>query len=325
MSMLFAPVRQALGDGGDTQAIGLRRGVGNIDYFDRCMVFGVPNDDLPETAFELGLQHLADDVPSTEKDELLMCLRDDTQRITRRIQYERITGAPVPAAALLKAAAQQYGHLTAAPQGVFNLLTADRSMDVLASDLLTDLSEAERPILLQTMASTPDGAFLAAHTLQRATPRAASDGPDHTQTPAVPAWISEARSLTSHELARHLTPAAGRPVHELTELEITLIWAWRHTEPQNAQAWINQCLDDSWPPLDLLTVLVPPDRARFPVIDNDTLHSLDALIGLDDLYSRLGPLLDAPAADPTNPHDEHQERILQALREHRQRNSSNAT
>ncbi|MFB7457120.1 hypothetical protein [Streptomyces sp. NPDC056188] len=164
------------------------------------------------------------------------------------------------------------------------------------------------------MAETPDGAVLAARTLQRVAARADSDGPDHTQAAADPGWISEARSLISHEIARHLTPAASQPIHELTELEITLIWAWGHAEPEASRTWISQRLDQKWAPLDLLAVLLPPDRAPFPVIDNDTLQSL---IGLEGLYSRLGPLLDAPASDPDSSQDEHQARILQALREHR--------
>jgi hypothetical protein len=317
MGMLFAPLRQALGYGANTQAIALRRGIGSIDYFDRYMVFGIPDDDLPEHTFDTALQQLADGTPGTEADELLLRLRDDTQRITRRIQYKRAAGTPLPVAALLKAAARQYGHLTSTPQGFFGLFTADRAMDFLAKDLLTDLAEPERPAILKAMAETPDGAVLAARTLQRVIAREDSDGPDHTQAAATPGWIGEARSLISHEIAQHLTPAVSGPIHELTELEITLIWAWRHAEPEAARTWISQRLDQEWAPLDLLAVLLPPDRAPFPVIDNDTLQSLDALIGLEALYSRLGPLLDTPAADPHSSQDEHQARILQALREHR--------
>ncbi|MFI5635375.1 P-loop NTPase fold protein [Streptomyces sp. NPDC051664] len=228
MGMLFAPVRQALGHGINLQAIALRRG---IDYFDRYMVFGIPDDDLPEHTLDTALQQLADSTPGTEADELLLRLRDDTQRITRRIGYKRAAGAPLPAAALLKAAAPHYGHLTAAPQGALGLFTADRAMDVLAKDLLTDLAEPDRAAILKTMAETPDGAVLAARTLQRVTSRNDSDSPDHTQAAATPGWIGEARSLISHEIARHLAPSARRPVDELTEPEITLIWAWRHTAP----------------------------------------------------------------------------------------------
>ncbi|MFJ7630937.1 P-loop NTPase fold protein [Streptomyces sp. NPDC097595] len=315
MGMLFAPLRQALGYGADTQAIALRRGIGSIDYFDRYMVFGVPDDDLPEETFDTALQQLADGTPGPEADELLLRLRDDTQRITRRIQYKRTAGIPLPAVALLEAAAQQHGHLTAAPQGAFGLLTADFAISILAADLLTDLAEPERPAVLKTMAETADGAILAARTLQRITRRDGSDSPDHIQAAARPDWIGEARSLISHEIARHLAPAARRPVDQLTEPERILLWAWRHSAPENARAWINQRLDDRWTPLDLLAVLLPHERTPFPVIDHDTLQSLDALIGLEALYSRLEPLLDAP--DPDNPQGEHRERILQALRQHR--------
>ncbi|MFE4925211.1 P-loop NTPase fold protein [Streptomyces sp. NPDC056661] len=323
MGMLFTPVRQALGHGINLQAIALRRGIGSIDYFDRYMVFGIPDDDLPEHTFDTALQQLANSTPGTEADELLLRLRDDTQRITRRIGYKRAAGAPLPAAALLKAAAPHYGHLTAAPQGALGLFTANRAMDVLAKDLLTDLAEPDRPATLKTMAETPDGAVLAARTLQRVTARNDSDSPDYTQAAATPDWIGEARSLISHAIARHLAPAARRPVDELTEPEITLIWAWRHTAPEAARTWINQRLDGAWTPLDLLAVLLPPDRAPFPAIEDSAMQGLDVLIGLDDLYSRLGPLLDFPAANPANPHDEHQERILQALREHRSNAPSN--
>ncbi|MFI6093852.1 hypothetical protein [Streptomyces sp. NPDC051218] len=173
------------------------------------------------------------------------------------------------------------------------------------------------------MAETPDGAVLSARTLPRVTPRADSDGPDHTQAAPTPDWIGEARSLISHETARHLAPAASRPVHELTELEMTLIWAWRHAGPEDARTWINQRLDEEWTPLDLLSALLPSDRAPFPLIDNDTLQSLNALIGLEGLYNRFGPLLDAP--DPDSSQDEHRQRILQALREHRARNTGQTT
>ncbi|MFD8001174.1 P-loop NTPase fold protein [Streptomyces mirabilis] len=320
LGMLFAPLRQALGYGANTQAIALRRGIGSIDYFDRYMVFGIPDDDLTEHTFDTALQQLADGTTEAEADELLLRLRDDTQRITRRIQYKRTAGSPLPVAALLKAAAQQYGRLTSAPQGVLGLFTADRAMDFLASDLLADLADTERPALLKTMADTPDGAILAIRTLQRVTARMATDSPDETQSQPTPGWISHARSLISSKIARHLAPAASRRAQELTEQETTLIWAWRHTAPEAAQAWINQRLDEAWTPLDLLAILLPPDRAPFPVIDNDTRQSLDALIGLEGLYHRLAPELDAPAPDPINPDEEHQQRILQALREHREGN-----
>lgn len=125
----------------------------------------------------------------------------------------------------------------------------------------------------------------------------------HPAGSARPAHWSARRSPST-------SPARGRPVDELTELEIALIWAWRHTVSETARAWISQRLDAAWAPLDLLAVLLPPDHPPFPVIDNDTLQSLDALIGLNALYNRLGPLLDTPAADHASSRDEHRQRIL---------------
>ncbi|MFC9931923.1 hypothetical protein [Streptomyces sp. NPDC127190] len=187
-------------------------------------------------------------------------------------------------------------------------------MDFLAKDLLADLAEPDRPSILKIMAETPDGTVLAARTLQRVPSRDDSGTPDRSQAAATLDWIGKARSLISHEIARLLTPAASRPVHELTELEITIIWAWRHTESEVCRIWINQRFDQGWNPLDLLATLLPPDRAPLQVIDEATLQSLDALIGLEALYSRLGPLLDTPATAPADPREEHQQGILQALR-----------
>ncbi|MFD8477249.1 P-loop NTPase fold protein [Streptomyces globisporus] len=319
LGMLFAPVRQALGQGTtNLQAVAQRRGIGSIDYFDRYMVFGVPEDDLPEHTFDTALKQLAANTPGIEAEELILRLRDDTQRITRRIQYRREAGTPLPAAALLRAAAPHYGHLTAAPQGVLGLFTADRAMEFLAKDLLADLAESDRSAILKTMAETFNGAVLAARTLQRVTNHTGSDVPDQAPAAAATDWTDEARSLISHEIARHLTPSASRPVTELTEPEITLLWAWRHTTSETTRAWIDQRLDDAWDPLDLLAALLPSDRTQFPVIDNDTLQSLDALIGLEALYRRLSTHLDTTtAAEPDNAQNEHRTRILQALRAHR--------
>ncbi|WP_142146905.1 hypothetical protein [Streptomyces sp. SLBN-31] len=216
MGMLFAPVRQALGYGSNFQAIAHRRGVGSVDYFDRYTVFGVPDDDLPEGAFDIALEQLANGTPDAEADELLLRLRDDTQRITRRIGYKRAAGFPVPAAAILKAAAPHYGHLTAAPQGTLGLFTADRAMDILAKDLVTDLAEPDRPSILRAMAETSDGAVLAARTLQRLISHNDADTPDRAQPAASVNWIGEARSFISHEIARHLAPTGSRPVNALT-------------------------------------------------------------------------------------------------------------
>ncbi|MFI6547154.1 P-loop NTPase fold protein [Streptomyces prunicolor] len=319
LASLFAPVSEVTGGNADTRAIECRLGVGSIDYFDRYMVFGVPDDDLPEATFELGLQQLADGVAGAERDELVLRLQNDTHRIVRRIGARRTGSLPVPSAALLTTFALQYGQLSASAEG-WGLLTADRRVEFLAADLLTDLPENDRPTILKEMAGTPDGAVLAVRAL-RQVEAAADRGTEDTQVP-VSVWEGEARSLMGQEIAQHLAPAAGRAVEELTEQQLTLIWAWRHADPPSARAWITDRLDDAWAPLDLLATLLSPAQPPFPAIDDRTFESLDALIGMDNLCRRLEPLLDVPPEDPDSPPSQHRARILNELRTRRANASS---
>ncbi|MFF0683322.1 hypothetical protein ACFYVW_32720 [Streptomyces tendae] len=123
LALLLPTVQRDLGNGVDTKAAAQRRGIGSADYFDRYMVFGIPDDDLSEAAFDRALAQLTADVPGEEAAELLLRLRDDSHRITRRIEQRRSTGIRLPAAVLLKAMADSYGQLTA---GVAPIASAGR-------------------------------------------------------------------------------------------------------------------------------------------------------------------------------------------------------
>ncbi len=314
MGMMFPRVQRDISLGNDAQSVDLRRGIGNIDYFDRYLVFEVPADDLSEYTFDTALGQLADGVNGTETDELLLRLREDTQRVTRRIQQRRTSGAPLPRKALLMALAQQYGYLEAPPQGVFGILTGQRAVEYLASDLLSDLPEGERPTVLKNMAATPDGAALGAWVLSNLTRRSTQEGAGDDEAPAPAAWSVEARSPLSQEISRHLSHSAPQNAEDLTEQDVTLLWAWRHTLPAVAREWVNERLDQGWQAAALLTRLLPDNQKPFPIIDHDTLSSLDALFGLDELYRRLGGLLD----DPAQTDNDHLRHILEALENHRQ-------
>ncbi len=186
LALLFPKVQQDLGNASDTKesAAQQRRGIGSTDYFDRYMVFSVPDDDLPEAAFDQALAQLTADAPGEEAAELLLRLRDDTHRITRRIEQRRIAGIRLPAAALLKAMADSYGQLTAEPE-MMGLVNSGMSMQFLARDLLTDLPPEQRAPVLAAMAATPDGTVLATRTLHRATN---SDNDDSEEVQTTEDW-----------------------------------------------------------------------------------------------------------------------------------------
>ncbi len=310
LAQLFPTVQKDLGNGNDTKAVAQRRGIGSPDYFDRYMVFGVPDDDLPEAAFDEALAQLATDTPGEEAAELLLRLRDDTHRIARRIEQRRSAGVSLPAAALLRAIADSCGELTAEPE-MMGLVSGDMSLQFLARDLLTDLSPDQRAPVLAAMASTPDGAVLATRTLHRATNPGDNDSEEVQTTED---WSLQARDTVAERIAQHLAPTTGRPAEELTESETDLIWMWRHTHPDNLRPWLRQRLDNGWEALPLLGKLLRPTSRTRLLIDESVLAGLDAMFGLDDLYARLDPLLQTQSSN--SPADEHHANILQALREH---------
>ncbi|MGV9903382.1 hypothetical protein ACWDU8_13025 [Streptomyces sp. NPDC003388] len=272
LGLLFPAVQQAVGNGGDPRAAARRRGIGNQDYFDRYIVFTVPEDDLPEAVFQLALAQLASRAEGDEAAQLLLRLREDTHRIVRRIDQLRADGIPVPAAALLQAMADNYGQLTAQPEAT-GLLGADRRVRSFTPSLLLDLSPEERPPVVAAMATTPDGVVLATRTLHSAT------NPDDTaseHTTTTEPWAAQARDALTGRLTGHLTPAAVRPAPDLTDQDSTLIWMWRHTDPAGIRTWLHDRLDHGWELLPLLAALITPQQFPFPLIDNDTWAGLDA-------------------------------------------------
>ncbi|WP_257033621.1 hypothetical protein [Streptomyces sp. Ag109_G2-15] len=311
LALMFPTVQKDLGNGSDTKAAAQRRGIGSGDYFDRYMVFGVPDDDLPEATFDQALAQLTADAPGEEAAELLLRLRDDTHRITRRIEQRRSTGTSVPAAALLKSMADSYGQLTAEPE-MMGLVNSGMSLQFLARDLLTDLPPEQRPGVLAAMAATPDGAILATRTLHRATN---SDDNDSEQVQTAEDWALQARDAVAERIAHHLTPTMGSLAEELTDSDTDLIWMWRHTNPDTLRPWLHQRLDNGWELLPLLAKLIQPASHPFPLIDHTTLAGLDAMFGLDNLYTHLEPFIHASTGN--SPANEHQANILQALGEHR--------
>ncbi|MEU6646626.1 hypothetical protein ABZ863_29325 [Saccharomonospora sp. NPDC046836] len=248
---------------------------------------------------------------SEEAAELLLRLRNDTHRITRRIEQRRSTGIRLPAAVLLKAMADSYGQLTAEPE-MMGLVNSGMSLQFLARDLLTDLPPEQRAPVLAAMAATPDGAVLATRTLHRVTN---PDNNDSEEVQTAEDWSLQARDAVTEQIAQHLVPTTGRPAEELTESDTDLIWMWRHTHPETLRPWLRQRLNNGWEPLPLLGKLLHTTSRPHRLIDESVLAGLDAMFGLDDLYTRLDPLLQNETSN--NPADAHHANILQGLREHR--------
>ncbi|UKZ03883.1 hypothetical protein BOQ63_007370 (plasmid) [Streptomyces viridifaciens] len=180
---LFPALSRSLGAGGDLAAAAHQRGIGSNDYFDRYVVFGVPDDDLSETELTEALTQLRAGTPGPEAAELLLRLEDDTHRIRRRLGQRLQAGAAVPAAALLLAVAERYGTLRA--QAEF-LLSADASARFLAQDLFRTLPHDTHAQVLTDMAASPQGASLAGRVLYDAVEPADTGLPAPVRGPSRP-------------------------------------------------------------------------------------------------------------------------------------------
>ncbi|MED7947414.1 P-loop NTPase fold protein [Streptomyces sp. BE303] len=311
LAMLFPPLGQALGGGGDASGTARRRGIGSNDYFDRYLVFGVPDDDLSETALAAGLDQLAAGTPGPEAAELLLRLDNDTQRIGRRIRQRLEASTPVPSTALLLELATRYGSLTAQAEG---FLRADVSARFLAQDLFRNLPADTRADVLRGMATTPQGTMLASRVLYDATEPSSTE-PVFAQEGDT--WVQEARTALVTRLREHLTTPGSRPADHLTDSDVDLIWNWRHIDHATARTWIRQRLDDgTWQLLPLLTKIVRPPRSPWGAVDADTLANLDALIDRTEAYS----VLDQSETTP----DPDQSRLLEGLRHARDRDRTEA-
>ncbi len=307
LAMVFPAVQKDIGEATHHQDPAARRGIGSSDYFDRYLVFGVPDDDLSEAAFDEGLAQLRGGAPGEESAAVLEWVQRDTHRFVRRVQQRRAAGSPLPARELLQELSHRYGQLTPSREGL-GLVDAQMVTRFLARDLLVDLPPDQRARTLWTMAATLDGVALAGYALLKVSK---PDDDDSRDAATEEDWVIQARALLDARIAHNLSFAATQPPQDLTEAEVTAIWAWRHTAPDSARTWIHQRLNDSWALLPLLARLIP-DNPPFPLIDTDTLAGLDALIGLDELYTRI----DALPHPPSNP-ETHEEKIHQALRHHR--------
>ncbi|MFI9159031.1 P-loop NTPase fold protein [Kitasatospora aureofaciens] len=314
LAMIFPALSRSLGTDGDLTAAAHRHGIGSNDYFDRYVVFGVPDDDLSEAELTEALTQLAAGAPGPEAAELLLRLEEDTHRLRRRLGQRLQAGITVPAAALLLALAERYGALTARAEF---LLSADASARFLAQDLFRTLPHDTHTQVLADIAASPQGASLAGRLLFDAMKPADTGIPYAQETDA---WVQTARTAVVEQLKHHLTTAGSQPADALTKPDIDLIWTWRHVDAATARPWIRERLDnDTWQLLPLLAKLIPPRPLPFTTVDAETLASLDALIDRDEVYA----LLDQPSpATGTATGHAH---VLDGLRQARDRGRTTTT
>ncbi|MFG1686977.1 P-loop NTPase fold protein [Nonomuraea sp. NPDC049269] len=295
----------------------------SADYFDRYVTFAVPGDDLPEADFATAINQILADAPGHEREELLKRLRTDTHRITRRIRRHP-TAVSSPNFSLLGVLADAAGDLDA-PAETLGLLTPDSALRSLATDLLANTPDDSRAVVLTRMSRTPAGAHLATVSLLRLEDRTQSgdlSGPE-------PEWVQRCRESVETGIEQHLQDAGSAPA-DLSDIQIDLLLTWRFLGSERPMTWIHERLRSGWDLLDLLMQLTPAARViggtgESRIVGEISLESFDVLVGLEFILSKLadqidgaGPHVPSPFHVPDNP-ERRRQRILDALRDHRER------
>ncbi|MFD8597551.1 P-loop NTPase fold protein [Kitasatospora sp. NPDC059646] len=280
LATLFPRLANQLGSGTSGEPPQARRGIGSGDYFDRYVVFGVPDDDLSEAVFTAALAQVESAASGVEADELWLRFQDDTHRIARRIQQRLQADGQLPSRQLLIRMAGLFASLTAAREVI---ISPEFTVAILAQKLFQTLAVGERVEVLDLMAASAAGADLAGVVLFKAIQPSANE-PAFAQESDE--WFAAARTVVLTRLEQHLTMAGRRSADELGDLDTSLLWRWSRLDPAGARSWVRLRLDNgTWDLLALLTKLLSPPRTPWSAVDACELEALDGLIDRTEVYA----------------------------------------
>lgn len=325
LAQMFLPLRSARDNmeySSDWfQEIRARRGVGDVDYFDRYFSFGVPSEDIADSTVRQAISNLATGQDSPAVAELRAKILSDTARVCRKLGSEQEEGQG-PAVPLLTFLADLYGDLPA-PRDIF--LDPRRSVQFLASDLLTDVMADEGPTLLRRMCEAPAGIALVASVVGKA-----QHGSSSAKGKKSIEWLDAAMQETRQLIRECLDANANDSLESLDEEIWRLIWTWRWLDQEEMQAWLRSTTASraDWSVQDVLAKMVQParmDGAGFPPLD---MAELEPLIGIEFALENVPPLTEAQKLTPSydlEPTWENRGRLARTLLdEERERRSKGA-
>lgn len=325
LAQMFLPIRSAVQNtefGGDWfDEIRARRGVGHEDYFDRYFSFGVPSEDIADSVVRKAMSSLASGEETSATVELRSKLLTDTARVCRKLGSEQEQGR-APAVPLLVFLAHVYGDL---PESGDIFLDPRRFVQLLASDLLTDVSADEGRGLLRRMSKGPAGTVLVANVISKV-----QHGSSTKRGQRSIQWLDDALQET-RKLIREYLDATTVALESIDEETWRLISIWRWLEQDDSRAWLRSATEDKsgWSVSDVLARLVQParmDGVGFPPLD---MADLEPLLGIEFVLESLPPLSEAQKLHPSydlEPSWENRARLARTLldeeRERRSRKTS---
>ncbi|WP_327030200.1 KAP family NTPase [Micromonospora sp. NBC_01740] len=303
LALLFLPIRSAVEgwtySGSFSEDLAARQGVGHVDYFDRYFAFGVPAEDVPDSLVSRGLQELHHFSESPNVRALAQALREQPERVMRKLRARRASGEVQEPELLLRLVALEYPNLEPSP-GTF--LGDPRSdAEYLAFDLLSDIDPpASRALILNSLAKNGYGLRFAAG-VARIAKKVAGRVESNVDTPD---WIDPVVTVAANSIASEFELVSRRPLNQVNDFEFRLFWYWRRIQPKEASSWLrDQVTSGRWGLLESLVRLVTVGVTRSggrEIVSDFSLGVVDEVFGIERVLDEIGSEIDG--AEPVEDH-----------------------
>ena len=270
------------------------KAISHLDYFDRYVSFGVPQEDVSDADVTAAVEDLATRTDSPAIELLGREIATEPARAMRKLEALRDAKVPLPEQGLFDLIAHASPSIDRRRNDLFDNpwrsamrggaaclvgMGSERAVDAVTR--LGSVDELEEYVVDVVGFLKPRDADTA--TMGERLPAAFDFSPVGSAASAVIRTSLEAHSAKS----------------PLDDGAMASFWTWRHLDPEAAKAWIvNQVHGGRWTMAETMgaftTTMVPigvPNPA--PSIGDFEIGTVDEIFGLDDVFAELKSKLDA--------------------------------
>jgi predicted KAP-like P-loop ATPase len=268
------------------------KAISHIDYFDRYVSFGIPEEDVPDADITGAIADLTEDPQSLGTKRLREEITNETARTMRKLDALRDAQVSLPERELFTVITQSAPRINRQRNDLFDnpWLSAVRG----AARCLATMDSAGAADLVTQLGGIEEFEEFVINTTWYLQPRDSHSG--NSLLPAgynfsVLAHAASAVLKRSREAQSASSPLDGGAMASF--------WAWKDLDPSAAKAWLVGQVDSGrWPLADTLgaltTTLVTIGVANpDPRIGDFDLEAVDEIFGLDRVFTELEAELDS--------------------------------
>lgn len=278
LAELFIPIRSAKHNAGYSNSTykdeHIQKRVGNKDYFDRYFIFGVSEDDIPDTELLSAVEQLKTD--EKKGSDLIKDFINKKADLTLRKLKDLQEMDALPARQTLKVLASRYASLPSA-EGFFSLPPQWAAWDI-TKRFIDKMSAKERLDIFRELASTSSGLLMLVHTFT--TSDKEKDKP----------IAKSLREILKTRVTEVMNDIAKKKFANIKQEDIDFLYPYKTLSGnEELTRWLWERVNNNeWDPVVLLAKLVPEstaygsDGARKLIGDLGS-ETLENYFGLDRL------------------------------------------